>query len=307
MSKPALLTLFNQKRPGNSTDHSPKVGLLYSSPMGLWLTLFFLLPVFLILTYSFLARGPRGGVVWEFSLEAFRSLANPVFLRVTIQTFVIAIISTSITMVLALPSGYYMARSGNKSLLMLVIIPFWVNFLIRVYAWIAILGREGMLNDLLRALGIIDQPIQFLFNTPTVILVHVYSYLPFAILPLYAAIEKFDFTLLEAARDLGSNHITSLIKILLPGIRGGLFASVLFTFIPTFGSYAIPDLVGGATSYMLGNIIANEVLRTRNWPLASAISVVITLVTSLALFLYFLLQRSSTNKQLTLVQEETGV
>jgi len=288
-------------------NKSPKTGLLYSSPMGLWLSVFFLLPVILVLTYSFLARGPRGGVVWEFSLEAFQSLANPVFFRVTVQTFFIASVSTLITMMLALPSGYYMARSGNKSLLLLVIIPFWVNFLIRVYAWIAILGREGMLNDILRALGIIEQPIQFLFNTPTVILVHVYSYLPFAILPLYAAIEKFDFTLLEAARDLGATHKKSLVKILLPGIRGGLFASVLFTFIPTFGSYAIPDLVGGATSYMLGNIIANEVLRTRNWPLASAISVVITIVTSFALFLYFIIQKSSAIKQLRIVNEETGV
>jgi len=270
-------------------------GELYSAPLGIWLSFFFVIPVGIVLLYSVLARGARGGIEWELSLEAFRALGNPVFARVALNTLWIAFLSTLITLFLALPCAYYMARTpNNTNLLILVIIPFWVNFLIRVYAWIAILGREGMLNDILLSLGFLDDPVQFLFNSPTVILVHVYSYLPYAILPLYSTIEKFDFTLLEAGRDLGATHFQSLSKILLPNVRPGIFASVIFTFIPTFGSYAIPDLVGGADSYMLGNIIANELLRTRNWPLASAISVVITAVTSIALLGYFLLQRRAT-------------
>lgn len=273
---------------------SARRGIFYSAPLGVWLSLFFLVPVGIVLLYSVLEKGLRGGVEWNLSLDAFAALANPVFAKVALNTLWIALLSTVLTIVFALPCAYYMARTPNNTrLLMLVIIPFWVNFLIRVYAWIAVLGREGMLNDLLTNLGIIEAPIQFLFNTPTVILVHVYSYLPFAILPLYSTIEKFDFTLLEAARDLGASHWKSLTTVLLPSIRTGIFTAVIFTFIPTFGSYAIPDLVGGADSYMLGNIIANELLRTRNWPLASAISVVITAVTSIALSAYFFLNKRS--------------
>lgn len=266
-----------------------KIGALYSSPLGIWLAIFFTVPVCIIFLYSFMAKGLRGGVEWRLSLEAFAALANPVFARVALNTLGIAALSTTLTILLALPCAYYMARMPKQAwLLLLVIIPFWVNFLIRVYAWIALLGREGMLNDLLLNLGFIKEPIQFLFNTPTVVLVHVYSYLPYAILPLYSSIGKLDFTLLEAARDLGATHMQSLRKVLLPNIRTGIFTAVIFSFIPTFGSYAIPDLVGGPDSYMLGNIVANEILKTRNWPLASSISVLITVLTSLALLIWFL-------------------
>lgn len=267
-------------------------GSVYSAPLTLWISFFFAVPIAIVLLYSVMAKGLRGGVEWRVTFEAFGALANPVFLQVTLNTLWIALSSTALTILLALPCAYYMARTpNNTSLLMLIIIPFWVNFLIRVYSWIAVLGREGMLNDLLINLGILQEPIQFLFNTPTVIIVHIYSYLPFAILPLYSTIEKFDFNLLEAARDLGATHFRSLRSVLLPNIKAGIFTAIIFTFIPTFGSYAIPDLVGGADSYMLGNIIANELLRTRNWPLASAISVVITAVTSVALLAWFLINR----------------
>lgn len=266
----------------------PRQGSLYAAPLGLWLSLFFAVPVLIVLIYAFLEKGPRGGVEWEFSLQAFQSLLNENFLRVGANTLLISIVTSFITIVVALPCAYYLARKpDNTVLLMLIIIPFWVNFLIRVFAWLTILGREGFINAILLSLGIVAEPVQFLYNLPAVILVHVYSYLPYAILPLYSAVEKFDFTLLEAGRDLGAGHFTSLRRILLPNVKGGIFAAVIFTLVPTLGSYAIPVLVGSTESYMLGNIIADQVTVTRNWPLASAVSVVITLFTTIALLVYF--------------------
>ncbi|MFW6328922.1 MAG: ABC transporter permease [Alkalispirochaetaceae bacterium] len=267
-------------------------GVGYVAPLTVWIGVFFAAPMVIILVYSFMGRGLYGGVELRLSLEAYRTLLNPLFARVAFNTVGISIGATAVTILLALPTAYYMARSGKNWLLLLVIVPFWTNFLIRIYAWIAILGNNGFLNSLLRLTGVTSDYIQFLYNSGAVTVVLVYTYLPYAILPLYATIERFDFTLLEAARDLGATHRQSLVRVLLPGIRGGLFTSVLFTFIPTFGAYAVPQLIGGRGSYMLGNIIARELTVTRNWPLASSISVVITLITTAGLLVYLRINRS---------------
>nr|HPM73956.1 ABC transporter permease [Spirochaetales bacterium] len=181
-------------------------GGLYAAPSTIWLTVFFLAPLAIIVAYSFLTPGVRGGVEWKPTLDAYRAIANPTFAKVTLNTILVAIGATAITLLIALPCGYYMARSERQTLLlMLVMIPFWTNFLIRIYAWIAILGNEGFLNDILLALGLVDESVQFLYNRGAVMLVLVYTYLPYAILPLYSTIDKFDFSLLEAARDLGAS------------------------------------------------------------------------------------------------------
>ncbi|MDR0323946.1 MAG: ABC transporter permease [Treponema sp.] len=250
--------------------------------MAVWFTIFFLAPIFIIIIYSFLKKGLYGGVEWEFSLDAYRYLKSSVFLNITLRTVFTSFIATVITIFIALPCGYCMARSKHQTLfLLLIIIPFWTNFLIRVFAWMNILGNSGFLNEMLLRLGLIKDYIPFLYNQKAVILVLVYMYLPYAILPLFSTIDKFDFSLLEAARDLGANKILSMIKVLLPNIRGGIFTAILFTFIPIFGAYAVPLLVGGMDSYMLGNIIADQLLKSRNWPRAAAISMVLTLVTTL--------------------------
>jgi len=259
--------------------------------MTIWVTVFFVAPILIIFAYSFMTRGLYGGVEPRFSLEAYRALINPLFARVTATTLGISLMATIVTIGLALPVAYYMARSGKAWLILLVIVPFWTNFLIRIYAWIAILGNNGFLNSLLIGLGVTEDYVQFLYNRGAVITVLVYTYLPYAILPLYSTIERFDFTLLEAARDLGATHAQSLTRVLLPGVRSGLFTAVLFTFIPTYGAYAVPQLIGGQDSYMLGNIIARELTVTRNWPLSSAISVMITVITTLGLVVYLGLNR----------------
>ena len=269
-------------------------GPLYAGPQALWLAVFFAAPLVIIVAYSFMRRGLYGGVESGFSLEAYRELANPNLLAVAFRTLWVSVAATAVILVLALPCGYSIARSRNQPMrLFLVIVPFWTNFLVRIYAWISILGNEGFLNDFLRATGLSSGGVQFLYNQGAVILVLVYMYLPYAILPLFSSIDKFDFTLLEAARDLGASRMEALRLVLLPNIRGGIVTSVLFSFIPIFGAYAVPLLVGGKDSYMLGNVIADQVTKTRNWPLAASISMTVTFITGLAAMVYFVRSRRS--------------
>ena len=262
-------------------------GNFYSIPLTLWMSIFFVIPMLIVLSYAFLTKGTYGGVQIIFTLKNFNVFFEPIFLKILFRTIYISIVVTSITILLAIPTAYFIAKSKFKQeLLILVIIPFWTNFLIRIYAWISILGSNGFLNTFLIKLGIIETPLKLLYNTESVILITVYTSLPFAILPLYAIIEKFDFSLVEAARDLGATNSQAFRKVFLPNIRPGIITSILFTFIPAMGSYAIPKLVGGTQATMLGNIIAQHLTVTRNWPLASAISAMLIIVTSIALLIF---------------------
>jgi spermidine/putrescine transport system permease protein len=268
------------------------MGLFYSAPMTVWATVFFLAPLLLIILYSFLKKGLYGGVTQEFSFDAYIALKNPNIVIISVKTLCISLIATVITILIAMPCGYFMVRSKHQTLLLLlIIIPFWTNFLIRVYAWMNILGNQGFLNEFLMKIGLIKEHIHFLYNQNAVILVLVYMYLPYAILPLFSSIDKFDFSLLEAARDLGANTMQSVFKVLLPNIRSGIYTAFLFTFIPIFGAYAVPLLVGGKDSYMLGNVIADQLTKSRNWPLASAISMALTVLTTVGVMCMLGLQQ----------------
>lgn len=282
-------------------------GPLYSSPVAFWIGSFFIIPLVIIFSYSFMSKGLYGGVVPKFCINAYSALANTTFLKIAAGTLYISIFSTLAIIVLAVPTAYFMARSKYKSfLIFLIIIPFWTNFLIRIYAWIAILGNNGFLNSILLSTGLIPQHIQFLYNKYAVILVTAYTYLPFAILPLFSTIEKFDFSLLEAAQDLGATKWQALRKIMFPNIRGGITSAILFTFIPAFGSYAIPQILGGSDSLMIGNVIARELTVTRNWPLASSISVVLTIITTIGVLLFMKLNQNASASAGKLDPNEKG-
>lgn len=281
-----------------------KLGTYYTLPIALWLIVFFAIPMAIVLAYAFLKKGTYGGVEMELSLASFYIFTDKVFLTILFKTVYISIMVTIFTVLLSIPTAYYMARSKyKKELLFLVIIPFWTNFLIRIYAWIAVLGNNGFLNNILLKLGIIDTPLQLLYNTGAVILISVYTSLPFAILPLYAVIEKFDFSLIEAARDLGATNREAFFKIFIPNIKPGIIIAVLFTFIPALGSYAVPKLVGGTQATMLGNIIAQHLTVTRNWPLASTISAALIIVTSIAILLFMKLSNKETKLEVVAEDE----
>jgi spermidine/putrescine transport system permease protein len=258
-----------------------------------------------------LARETGGGVRWEFDLSAyaeiFKQTANGKFIYLDIvwYTLLMAVSATLLTILIALPCAYYIARSKNNTLLLfLVIIPFWVNFMIRIYAWVAILGQSGILNESLLAMGILKEPIQFLFNDYAVLIVLVYTNLPFAILPLFTTIEKFDFGLLEAARDLGASHSRSLWSVLLPNIRGGLVTAVLFTFIPIFGTFAVPDVMGNSNVFMLGQLITSKLKFTGDYPMASSLSVLILLLSGAGLVVYTLYNNSQEKQRHVVIAED---
>ncbi len=272
------------------------LGFLYSLPINIWLMLFFLIPMLIILSYSFLKRGTYGGVEFQLSFETFNIFIDKVFLKILLNTIYISVLITFFTVVLAIPVAYYIARSKYKQeLLFLIIIPFWTNFLVRIYAWIALLGNNGFINHLLISLGIIEQPLKMLYNVSTVVIISVYTSLPFAILPLYAVVEKFDFTLLDAARDLGATNFQAFKKVFLPNIKSGIITAIIFTLIPALGSYAVPKLVGGTNSIMLGNVITQHLTITRNWPLASTISGALIVITSIVVW-FFTKYEENSNK-----------
>ena len=271
-------------------------GPVYAWPMGLWFTVFFVVPLLIILVYSFLKKALYGGVDWQFSLEAYRQMFNPNYASVLFRTIKLSLISTLITILLALPCGYAVARSSKQTLiLILIMIPFWTNSLIRIFAWMSILSSDGVLSSLLRQWGILKETTTLLYNQGAVVLVSVYMYLPYAILPIFTSIDRFDFSLLEAARDLGATKTESMFKVLLPSIKTGIITAIIFTFIPIFGAYTVPLLVGGKDSYMIGNIIVDQINKTRNWPLAAAFSLVITVLSMLGVLWMLLSNKKDAN------------
>lgn len=262
-----------------------KKGISYTLPITIWLTIFFVIPMGIVLVYSFLKKGVYGGVELEFSVETFKIFLNPMFLKIVYKTLVMSVAVTVFTLIVAVPTTYFIVRSKHKEkYIYLIVIPFWTNFLIRIYAWMAILGYNGFVNNFLIKIGLINEPIQFLYNSWAVLLISVYTSLPFAILPLYSTIEKFDFSLIEAARDLGATNREAFFKVFIPNIKNGIVTASIFTFVPMLGSYVIPKLVGGANSIFLGNVIARHLTETRNWPMASTISSVLIILTSIVLF-----------------------
>jgi spermidine/putrescine transport system permease protein len=268
--------------------------LLLSLPSLAWLSLFVLVPAALILIIAFRATAPTGGIADEWTLGQFRILAEPHIQVLLWRTLWISAVTSAICLALAIPVAWFIARareSVRSTLLLLVIIPFWTNFLIRVFAWNQILHSEGALARFLRAIHLLEPNQPLLFNSGAVILVSVYTYLPFAILPLYAAAEKFDFRLLEAARDLGAGALRSVFSIFFPGIATGIRTALVIVFIPMLGSYVVPDLVGGSNGQMIGNKIAQRNFSDRNLPSASALAAIL----SVAVLAPMLIRRRNAN------------
>lgn len=245
-----------------------------------WLGLFVLIPTALVLAIAFRETDPAGGIGEAWTLSQFRIFSQRSIHVLLWRTLWISALTTAVCLLLALPVAWFLSRvrrEWRSRLLLLVIVPFWTNFLIRVFAWNQILHSEGMLARGLRAIGLLGENDSLLFNPGAVIVVSVYTYLPFAILPLYAAAEKFDFGLLDAARDLGATAFRAFWSVFLPGIRKGITTALVIVFVPMLGSYVVPDLVGGTDGQMIGNKIAQRNFSDRNLPSASAMSAILTL------------------------------
>lgn len=258
-----------------------KAELLVTAPSFLWLGIFVFVPFAIIVAISFKQALPAGGIGSGWSLDAWRSLRDPAYPGILLYTLFVSVVTTALCIVLALPVAWHLARVSEKwrsLLLLLVIIPFWTNFVIRVFAWQQVLHAEGAIAKLLRLAGVLGETDRLLGNTTAIVIVSVYTYLPFAILPIYAAAEKFDFHLLDAARDLGARPFRAFRSVFLPGIRKGLVTALLIVFVPMLGSFVIPDMVGGTDTRMIGNVIAQRNFNDRNLPQAAALSCALTLL-----------------------------
>jgi spermidine/putrescine transport system permease protein len=255
--------------------------ILATAPSFIWLGIFVFIPFAIILAIAFKPALPAGGIGEGWSLDALRALKDPSYPKIFFYTLWISAVTTLACIALALPVAWHLARVSPRwrsLLLLLVIIPFWTNFVIRVFAWQQILHAEGAIAKVLRAVGMLGETDRLLGNSTAIMIVSVYTYLPFAILPIYAAAEKFDFHLLDAARDLGAKPFRAFRSVFLPGIRKGLVTAFLIVFIPMLGSYVIPDMVGGTDTRMIGNVIAQRNFNDRNLPQAAALSCALTLL-----------------------------
>lgn len=267
-------------------------GWVLLAPMVAWLVLFVVVPLGILVVYSFCTRDDFG-VTFEFTLENYKRVFDPVYLQILWRSVLYAAATTVLCLVIGYPVAWFIARqreSVRNGLLLLVMIPFWTSFLIRTYAWITILNGNGVLSSLLMSSGVIPAPLEILY-TPTAVLIGlVYTYLPFMILPIYGSAEKLDNAFVEAAHDLGAGPVRAFSEVIVPLTWPGIVAGVLLVFVPSIGMFAVTDLMGGAKVPMIGNVIHNQFLKAGNWPFGAALGVVFTLMFVVT---YALVQRRS--------------
>jgi len=264
------------------------IGLI--APALLWLVLFFAVPLVIVFIYSFLTRGIYGQVIWDFNLGNYARVFDSLYVRIFVRSLRIAGLTTLLCLAVGYPLGYFIARRGPQRrglLLLLLVIPFWTNFLVRTYAWRVILSNEGPINSLLMSLGLTNRPVPMLFTEFAVLVGLVYSYLPEMVLPIYAAVERLDFNLVQAANDLYANDFQAFRRVILPLTMPGILAGSLLVFIPCLGAFVTPDILGGARTVMLGNLIQQQFLTARDWPFGSAVSFVLMAVMLIGTLIYF--------------------
>lgn len=258
-------------------------------PVAGWFLWFLLIPLSFVIVHSFATRGPYGTTLFHLNLENYFRATDWVYLRVFGNSLKLAIVTAFSCLCVGFPMAYTMATASKKVrslLLMLVVVPFWTNFVVRTYALKVLLSESGPVNELALALGILKEPFIFANTSFAVWLGMLVNYLPFMVLPLYVALEKFDFSLMEAAKDLGASQWRSLKEVMIPLIRPGMVAGFIFVFTPALGEFVIPDLFGGARTLLLGNVITEQFLKSRDWPFGSALSLLLLVTVMVTLFFY---------------------
>ncbi|MFS1298087.1 ABC transporter permease [Streptosporangium longisporum] len=248
--------------------------LVFLGPGLTYLIVLLLVPLALLITFTLFRRGRFGGIVYEVTGENFTRLVDPLYLEVLVGSLQLAGAATLITLLIGYPTAYLIARLPGRwktIALVAIVLPFWTNFLIRIYAWIVLLSGPGLVNSALLDLGLIDRPLELLYNRGTIVAGLVYSYLPLMVLPLYAAIERLDPQLREASANLGASPARTFASVTLPLTLPGVFTGCLFVFVPSFGNFIIPELLGGGRSIMVGNLIRDQFLKARDWPFGSTL------------------------------------
>lgn len=292
-TQPAALPV---KRPHKDYGKAWTIG-----PVLVWMIALFLLPLLMVFAVSFFSRSSFGGIELPLTFENYIRFFDPLYFKILWISCILAFFTTALCLVLGYPFAYIIARSPARYrniLMLLIIVPFWTNSLIRTYAWIVLLRTEGVINTLLMQLGLIDQPLSLLYNETAVLIGLVYTMLPFMVLPLYASIEKLDRSLLEAAGDLGARPWQTFGRVTLPLTAPGIMAGSLLVFIPSLGLFFIPDLMGGSKIVLIGNLIKNQFLTARDWPFGSASSIILMALTLLFIAVYISITKDKQGKEL---------
>jgi ABC-type spermidine/putrescine transport system, permease component I len=264
--------------------------LAQAGPVSVWMILFVTIPLLFIIFVSFMKRGTYGGIEYVPSTESYSSLRDPVYWSVIMKSFKVATMTTFLCLVFGYPFAYYIARKPAEiasRLIMLLMIPFWTNGMMRLNAWMLFFQTNGPVNHVLvHILKLIDRPIVFLYTDWLVNIGLFTGMLPFAVLPMYSSIEKLQKNLLEASSDLGANARTTFLRVTLPLTLPGIISAIILTFIPALGIYTTTDMLGGGKVIYIGNVIKNQFGSIRNWPLGAALSVLLLLITALLIFIY---------------------
>ncbi|MBK7927172.1 MAG: ABC transporter permease [Bryobacterales bacterium] len=244
------------------------------------MALLFAVPMLIVAAYSLLTRGAYGGQGAPWTLTNYARLVDPLYLEILLKSFWIAALATALCLLLGFPLALFIARARKRKTLWLALVtlPFWTSFLVRTYAWMFLLRDTGLINTILLGLGLVSEPLPLLYNDAAVVLGLVYGYLPFAVLPVYAVLDRIGPELLEAAEDLGATPAQVVRRIVLPLARPGLLAGAVLVFVPCLGAYLTPDLMGGGKSILIGNVIQNQFTNARDWPFGAALSAVLMVI-----------------------------
>ena len=258
-------------------------------PLYVFTLAFIVGPLVYMVILSFLQRAETWGVTNQFTLDNYRNILEPVYLQTFVESFKLVIISTVLIILIGYTFGYFMAKltaRWKKRTMMLLMIPFWTSSLIRLYGWIIIFRANGVFDKLLMGLGITDEPMRLLYTYPAVVVGMIYALLPFMIFAVYSSAEKLDWSLIEAARDLGASRIRAFFTVTLKLTLPGLLSGVVLTFIPSMGLFFIADILGGNKVVLVGSLIQDQLMKAHNWPFAAALAVILTILTSVMIALY---------------------
>jgi len=294
------MTMLDQRPDGPEEAANPELerraerreswrGFIHAVPAYVYLIFFFVLPLVIVFVFSFASRGRTGRPILEnWNVDGWTRLTDPLVSTIVGRSLFVAVLNTVLCLIIGYAFAYWIATRPKQStrtlLLVLVLVPFWSNFLVRTYAWRILLDSDGYITQIGEWTGLWGR---MLFTLPAVFLGLLYGYLPFMVLPLYAAIERIDWSLVEAGRDLYASGTRAFLKITLPLSRPGIIAGSILVFIPSLGAYVTPDILGGAKTTLLGNFIVTQFGAARNWPFGSALSGAILIVMVLTTILYF--------------------
>lgn len=261
----------------------------FVGPLSIWMILFLALPLIYVVLISFMHKGTYGGVEWRFTLQSYAGLLDPAYAKVIWKSILLALETSIICLAIAYPFSFIISKVSARYrgiCVLLIMLPFWVNELIRLNGWSNILRDSGIINTVLLHLGIISKPITMMYTDGATLFGMVYAFFPFMVLPLNNSISKLDRTMLEAAYDLGASKVHTFLRVMLPLTLPGIFAGTIQVFIPSLGAFYIADVMGGGNSTLLGNLIKDQFLTARNWPSGAAFSVILIIFTLLVLKLY---------------------